>query len=217
MRGEILQYDDGSGSGLISGDDGVRYAFSRADLQQLRPVKAGDRVDFVPRDGIAAEIVLIGAAASAGFSPTTAGAHEYSGENLTTWAYFKKCFSLYVDGNGRARRKEYWSFVLWETVILAPLFLASTLFMAAGETSYDQTMIGAGGLLLLAAGIITLAFILPAIAVTIRRLHDIGLSGWLLLVGLIPYVGGIFIFIVSLIPSQARQNEHGLIPKPPSS
>lgn len=51
MRGTVLQYDDNAGSGYISGDDGIRYTFKRSDLQQLRPISAGMKVDFVPNAG----------------------------------------------------------------------------------------------------------------------------------------------------------------------
>ena len=51
MRGEILQYNDQSGAGLISGDDGVQYTFTRGDLLRLVPIKPRDRVDFVGTEG----------------------------------------------------------------------------------------------------------------------------------------------------------------------
>ncbi len=210
MRGEVLRYDDAGGTGLISGDDGTRYSFSRADLQQLRPIRAGDRVDFVPGDNsIATEIVLLG---DAGPGQT------YTGEDLSTWGYFKKCMRLYVEGNGRARRKEYWSFVLWELIFLIPpLIIAFMIAGASGGSSYggyDYDGVSATSAGLLGVVMIgSLVFVIPGITVTIRRLHDVGLSGWLVLLGLVPYVGGLFLFIVSLIPSQARDNEHGPIPK----
>ena len=54
---------------------------------------------------------------------------------------------------------------------------------------------------------------IPYVAVAIRRFHDVGLSGWLILIGLVPYVGGLFVFIVSLLPSQPAVNVHGAPPK----
>ena len=59
MRGTVLQYDDNAGTGLISGDDGNRYTFRRAELQQLRPITAGNKVDFIPSEGTATEIYLM--------------------------------------------------------------------------------------------------------------------------------------------------------------
>lgn len=55
--------------------------------------------------------------------------------------------------------------------------------------------------------------LIPGVSVTIRRFHDVGLSGWLILIGLIPYVGGLFLFVVSLLPSQPCVNVHGAPPK----
>ena len=69
MRGEILTYDDGPGAGLISGDDGLRYTFARADLQQLTPVRAGMKVDFVAEGGAATQVIVL-AQQPAGFAPT---------------------------------------------------------------------------------------------------------------------------------------------------
>ena len=56
MRGQVLHYDDAQGQGLISGDDGARYAFTRADMQRLNPVRPGDKVEV--------EIVGIGTLAN---------------------------------------------------------------------------------------------------------------------------------------------------------
>ena len=61
--------------------------------------------------------------------------------------------------------------------------------------------------------VVSLGLVIPAICVGIRRLHDIGLSGWLYLLGFVPYVGGLFIFVCSLIPSSEKENEHGPSPK----
>ncbi|MES1204139.1 MAG: DUF805 domain-containing protein, partial [Pseudomonadota bacterium] len=104
MRGEVLHYDDGSGQGLISGDDGVRYAFRRSDLQQLQPVPRGARVDFVVKDNAATEIFLLVASASA---PAIEAPPESTNEDLSLWSYFVKCLRLSFDADGRARRKEY--------------------------------------------------------------------------------------------------------------
>jgi uncharacterized membrane protein YhaH (DUF805 family) len=97
VRGEILTYDDGPGTGLISGDDGVRYAFTRADLQQLAPVRPGTRVDFVAVDGAATQVFVVGQAAAPGYTPGVAG----SGATFD-WR------KLFLDANGRIGQKDYW-------------------------------------------------------------------------------------------------------------
>ena len=116
MRGEILRYDDNSGEGLISGDDGNRYMFSRSDLEQLQPLATGARVDFQPVDGRATEVILLNSATA------TVPTAMYTGENLGLWGYFAAAFKKYVTFDGRARRKEYWSFTLFYTIFMVGLF-----------------------------------------------------------------------------------------------
>ena len=59
----------------------------------------------------------------------------------------------------------------------------------------------------------TVFLIVPGVCVAARRLHDIGLSGWLYLVACIPYIGGIFMLVVACIPSQPYPNHYGLPPR----
>lgn len=151
MRGEILRYDDGSGTGLISGDDGNRYAFKRADLQQLKPVATGMKVDFVPGEGgNASEVFIIGG--SAGAAPAQAAYAaaglepiETTNEDLSLWEYFKKCMEKSFDGKGRARRKEYWSFVLFELLFALGGTVLLVLVMAilsGGNESFLDSQAG---------------------------------------------------------------------------
>ena len=88
----------------------------------------------------------------------------------------------------RAQRSEYWMFAIVNSlVVLALTFIA-----------------GATGLPLLGVlGIgYSVAVLIPSLAVTVRRLHDTGRSGWWLLVGLVPYVGAIVILIFMLLDSE---------------
>lgn len=215
VRGEILQYDDQVGAGLISGDDGVRYPFTRGDLQRLVPIKPRDRVDFVGTEGRATEIFVVeqpAAQNASALSGIVDGPPQSSDEDLSLWGYFTKCMRLYVEGEGRARRKEYWGFVLFEVLILSGIALAGVAIDASlgnfGE--YEPKPIVTALLLLISV----LGFALPNICVTIRRFHDVGMSGWLYLLGIVPYVGGLFVFVVAVLPSQARVNKHGVYPKP---
>jgi len=226
MRGVVLQYDDNSGSGFISGDDGVRYSFKRSDLQQLRPVASGTKVDFVPSAGAATEVFIIdasGAIASGSDWGTATGgraaASDYTGEDLGLWDYFKKVMGKSFNGEGRARRKEYWSFTLFVTLLFTVLAIAMLVPLSGAIASYnsgysDSGLVGALGVWFLVLVVVSLIFLPAAITVMIRRLHDIGLSGWLYLLGFVPYLGGIFLFVCALIPSQAQVNKHGPIPKP---
>ena len=97
------------------------------------------------------------------------------------------CFRKYVDFSGRATRPEYWWFIL-AYVILA--FVAGYL----GKFVYI---------------VVVLAFLLPLLAVGARRLHDIGKSGWFLLLGLIPVIGGLVLLYFMVQPSQPESNAYG--------
>jgi uncharacterized membrane protein YhaH (DUF805 family) len=202
VRGEILRYDDQAGTGLVSGDDGVRYSFVRAEVQRLAPLAAGMRVDFVNEGTEARAIIPLGAQPDA--MPSQPRGSDNIGDK-SAWAYFIYCLRKYVDGNGRARRKEYWSFVLFLFVFL----LGAVLLDAALQTRPGSFNEYGSPIFILTA----MAFTLPQIAVSIRRLHDIGLSGWLMLIGIVPIIGALFMFVCALIPSQDGDNQHGPNPK----
>jgi uncharacterized membrane protein YhaH (DUF805 family)/cold shock CspA family protein len=240
MRGTVLQYDDNAGTGFISGDDGNRYTFRRAELQQLRPIRAGNRVDFIPSEAAATEIYLMDHAsppataasepASGGFgsafaAPSPAGATVYSGEELGLWDYFKKVMANSFNGEGRARRKEYWSFVLFYCLIWMALYVA-LMFTVMGELvqlydtygpgyfeSNPMALVEALGGWFYVVLILGLVFLPATATVLIRRLHDIGLSGWWILGAIVPFIGPLALFVCTLIPSQNHTNQYGPIPK----
>jgi uncharacterized membrane protein YhaH (DUF805 family) len=66
-------------------------------------------------------------------------------------------------------------------------------------------------------GIILLAFLIPSIAVQVRRFHDQDKSGWFILLGLIPYIGGIILFVFMCIEGTRGPNRFGPDPKDPYS
>lgn len=109
MRGQIIQFDEITGFGVIHAEDGVRYTFSRTDLLPLRPVQPGLAVEFQPRS-TAAQMVQVVAGAAAGRA--TAAATTDAPDDLSIIGYMMKCLRLSFNGKGRARRKEYWSFWL---------------------------------------------------------------------------------------------------------
>jgi uncharacterized membrane protein YhaH (DUF805 family) len=98
----------------------------------------------------------------------------------------KTCFSKYADFSGRAARPEFWYFALFQFVVLVVVGIVS------------QTL----------QGLVSLALLLPALAVGARRLHDIGKSAWFLLVGLIPFIGWLVMIYWFVQPSVAT-NEYG--------
>lgn len=139
---------------------------------------------------------------------------EYSdaayGEPSTgLWSYFWQSITTnYVNFRGRARRKEYWAFVLF--MILGGMALGGVIGIVAAVSGQERDSLPMMTIVLV--GIFCVAMILPSIAVTVRRIHDLGLSGWFYLLILIPYVGGIILFVFTLLPSQKHDNKWGPVP-----
>lgn len=100
------------------------------------------------------------------------------------------CLTKYVDFDGRASRSEYWWFFLFQIIAIMVL-------------SVVMPMLGS---------IASLALLLPALAVGVRRLHDIGKSGWWLLIWLIPFIGWLIALYWAVQPSQAETNDWGAAP-----
>lgn len=211
MRGEILNVDGLSGAGLISGDDGVRYAFTANAARQS--VRAGDRVDFVIIDGAATEIMKLGGSHGTASSASSPRRSDQASTDVGLWGHFKRTVrTKYADGEGRATRKEYWSFVLFNWIfIVVPVALGfildAVLGLADPEGSGPFAMLG-----IVIGVVVGLGLWLPGLCVLIRRFHDVGLTGWLILVGAIPYAGGLFTFVITVLDSQARPNKHGPVP-----
>jgi len=103
----------------------------------------------------------------------------------------------YAEFSGRARRKEYWFFVLFNIIISFVLGLV-------------DGFVGLGGVL---GGIYALAVLIPSIAVGVRRLHDTGRSGWWLLIGLVPIIGLIVLIVFMVGDSESGSNQYGPNPK----
>lgn len=117
--------------------------------------------------------------------------------------------SKYATFSGRATRSEFWWWVLSVFVVLAISRLIDGALIAPmlGFESFQEE---AGQPL---SVIISLLILLPNLAVGARRLHDIGKSGWWLLMGLIPVVGFVVLLYFDVQPSEENANEFGL-PEP---
>lgn len=109
----------------------------------------------------------------------------------------------YVGFSGRARRKEYWMFVLFNAIISVALGFIDGIMGTVSEA----TEMG------LLSGIYTLAVFLPGLAVTIRRLHDTDRSGWWSLIVLIPIIGAIALLVFMVLDSSPGRNRFGENPK----
>ena len=120
--------------------------------------------------------------------------------------YFKNCIlKHYADFNGRARRKEYWFFALFQMIAI---ILVSIL---GGLVDYILGTAGIVSSVLIV--LLSLGLLLPALAVLFRRLHDIGKSGWWIFISLVPCFGSIILLVFMFLDSQPGTNKYGPNPK----
>ena len=117
--------------------------------------------------------------------------------------WYLKVLRQFTDFEGRARRKEYWMYTLVNAIFL---LIAITLDNVLGLANEDYFI---GPIYMVYA----LAVILPGLAVSVRRLHDVGKSGWMILISFIPIIGGIWLLILFVTDGQVGENEYGLNPK----
>lgn len=113
----------------------------------------------------------------------------------------------FADFNGRARRKEYWMWTLYCTIILLISMALDNLFGLTFEFLGQD--LGYGWLYLI-FGIIQF---IPGLAVVVRRLHDVGKSGWYYLIILIPLIGFIWILVLLCTDGVNEENKWGTNPK----
>ena len=111
--------------------------------------------------------------------------------------YLQTITKKYFYFEGRASRREFWTFVLINMGIGLVLSIVSLLIPKIGNTL---------------SMIFNLAILLPSLSVVARRLHDIGKSGWLQLLNLIPCIGCIILLIWELKPGDAGPNQYGDAP-----
>lgn len=110
--------------------------------------------------------------------------------------WYLKVLKNYVGFSGRARRTEYWMFTLFSVIISLVLMLIEYL------VGLPQSL----------SSLYSLAVLLPSLGVSVRRLHDVGKSGWWLLLGLIPLIGAI-ILLVFFCQDSESDNNYGPNPK----
>ncbi len=107
----------------------------------------------------------------------------------------------YSDFYSRARRTEYWIFTLISTLILLALRLID--MMLGLDLSGFLTL----------SGLYSLAVLIPTLAVTVRRLHDTGRTGWWVLISLVPCLGLIILLVFMCLDSEPGRNMYGENPK----
>ena len=231
MRGEVLHYDEDQGFGFITGADGNRYTFTRENLRRQTAMPKGTAVEFQTGGGQARDVFAIAAqaasppadagtsAAPAPAAPAPAanavqaqrfGRSSEPAEPTDLWSYFWQGVTRnYFNFAGRARRKEYWGYCLFWTVALL-VVIGGGVFADFEIGNFDSAEMPAMTVGLF--GLFLLATFLPSLGMIVRRLHDLGLNGWLCLLILIPTFGSLIILVFALIPTQGRENQWGPVP-----
>ena len=108
----------------------------------------------------------------------------------------------YAVFSGRARRKEYWMFLLLTSIVELALGIIEGILGIAPQSK--QSVLGS---------LYALAVIVPSLAVSVRRLHDTDRSGWWLLIGLVPLIGNLVLLWFVARDSQPGDNRYGPNPK----
>ncbi len=106
--------------------------------------------------------------------------------------YYLEVLKKYVEFKGRAARPEYWYFFLFNIIAVAVLSVIDNLFNITFLTT-----------------IYSLAVLLPGIGVGVRRMHDIGKSGWWLLIAIIPILGWIWVIVLLAKEGESASNTYG--------
>lgn len=104
----------------------------------------------------------------------------------------------YAKFDGRARRTEYWMFTLFNLIVMVVLGIILGLI--------DPVLVGL-------VGLYSLGVMIPALAVSVRRLHDTNRSGWWILVSFVPLIGGIILLVLMCLDGTSGDNEFGPDPK----
>ncbi|AAM72805.1 MAG TPA: DUF805 domain-containing protein [Chlorobaculum sp.] len=117
--------------------------------------------------------------------------------------WYLQVLKKYAEFNGRARRKEYWMFALFNIIFLiAAMIIDNIAGTTIGVLPYGLFYF-----------VYALAVFIPGLAVGVRRLHDVGKSGWFYLIILIPIVGAIWLLVLFCTDGVVGQNEYGINPK----
>ena len=230
MRGIVTDRDTGAG-GRIRGEDGETYAFDARDVRSGAEAGKGCKVDFLAARERAGDIYVLAPAAGAdphpaGFTP----AHALAASAITLTEtdritarpgkgliqYFGDClFHKYAVFSGRARRREFFgfglvAFLIGLLAVLGDLFFFSDLSRVLADHDVD---LFEADLFMPLTGAAVILLLLPGAAVSVRRLHDQKMTGWIFLLVLAVPIGPLILFIVMLFDGFKAANKYGPSPK----
>lgn len=110
--------------------------------------------------------------------------------------YFTDALKKYAVFRGRADRAQFWVFILISWILTALVTWLTGGRAADGSVSLLAWLVGA-------------FFVLPTLAVTVRRLHDTDRSGWWWWIGIVPFIGQIWLFVLMVLPGTPGPNRYG--------
>lgn len=217
MKGKILDFSIQTNTGIISAEDGKRYSFVGTEWKEQPVPVRGNSVDFELNEqgqatGVYLEMAAVPVKATVSAQANTLNLSPAAQENLDkAKQVFNKiekgagnyenailtCFKKYAVFSGRARRSEFWYFQLF-------CLLGNLIFSFWVSKSETTEILGL---------IFFLVTLLPTLAVTVRRLHDLGRSGWLILVALIPFIGVLVVLFWATQEGNPDHNQYGPSPK----
>lgn len=199
MKGTLLDFSIQYNEGVINGEDNNRYSFIGSEWkEQIAPVR-GQQVDFMINELGQAVGIYFAVAASPFQQPpvlqdNAAQLREEEHYGFFDWAI--KCLKNYVNFSGRARRKEYWYFYLFQ------ILLGFVLGLILGVIGLSERQVD------IFTGLLNLFFFLPALAAGVRRLHDVDRSGWWMLIAF-TIIGLIPLFIWMVTETKPGRNQWG--------
>lgn len=228
MKGIVERVELPGDPGRIRGEDGRLYTYRQSQVRTDDPVRTGQRVDFISlgdeaRDIYAVDMPAVPAPAPAAPlqpAPYSQAVDAHRAKPLANppeglWTYFIDSLTKkYARFTGRARRTEYWAYTLFWWMITVGLLVLDGVLMVLTSPSWS-----AGGVwwFFYLSILWQLGTLVPNIAIVVRRLHDLNMSGWLYLIKaadfVFPYVGTIIVFIFMLMDSKPEPNAHGPSPK----
>jgi uncharacterized membrane protein YhaH (DUF805 family) len=126
-------------------------------------------------------------------------------------------YRRYADFSGRSRRLEYWLFTLFYILVIVGIFVVGGVLGAFDRGGIEGEVEPGNGVAVMLGvlAVFVLGSFIPGLAVQVRRFHDQDKSGWLVLLGFIPYIGGIIVLVFMLLEGTRGENSYGPDPKRP--
>lgn len=122
----------------------------------------------------------------------------------------------YADFQGRSRRKEYWMFTLFVTLVTVAWMVVFAVLGGLANGGFGEAGLSTVAMIWIFVAVLAgLAIIVPSFAAQVRRFHDQDKTGWLVLLGFIPYIGGLIVFVFMVLPGTNGPNRFGPDPKDP--